>query len=70
MKVEIRKNRYGINAGCLICGRRQDGWMPHPLVVYHKADNEKRGHNEPICSNECAERLVEKLKTLGYWKGE
>lgn len=27
-----------------------------------KKDYEKRGHNVPVCSWECAEKLVERLK--------
>lgn len=62
MKIEIKKNCYGYNGACAVCGNVQDGWKPHPLVVWHKADNEKRGHNSPVCSRECAEMLTKIMK--------
>ena len=51
--VEIRKTKSG-NCGCFCCGKHQDGHKMHPYSVYHRADNEKRGHNDPVCSFECA----------------
>ena len=63
MKVEIRKNnKLGANGGCRICGGVQDGWRAQPYIVYHKADNEKRGHNDPACSLECAKVLAERYR--------
>lgn len=60
--VVITKNRYGYNGYCRMCGKEQEGRKPQPLVVWHIGDGEKRGHNVPVCSMECAEKLAEKLK--------
>ena len=62
MKIEIRKNRQRYNAGCLICGRVQDNRAAQPFIVYHKGDNEGRGHQDQVCSMECAEALVRRIK--------
>lgn len=63
MKIEIRKNgRLGANGCCRICNAQQEGYKAQPYIVYHKADNENRGHQEPVCSMECAKALVNKLK--------
>ena len=60
MKVEIKVLKSG-SCGCANCGRHQDGWRLHPYTVWHKADNEKRGHNDPVCSMECAIDYAEAL---------
>lgn len=63
MKVEIRKNsRLGANGGCWICNKIQEGGKAQPYIVYHKSDNESRGHQEQVCSMECAKLLAEKYR--------
>lgn len=63
MKIEIKKNnRIGHNGYCRTCGKLQDGWKAQPFIVWYIADGKKRGHNVPVCSIECAEKLVEILK--------
>lgn len=55
------------NCGCVYCGKVQDGWKNQPYTVWHKEENEKRGHNEPVCSIDCARALAEKLVvTVNY----
>ena len=61
MKIEIRKQTSG-NCECFNCGMLQDGHKMHPFTVWHKADNEKRGHNDPVCSMECAKEWAAKLR--------
>ena len=61
MKIEIRKRVTG-NCDCRNCGTVQNGRAVQPYTVWHKADNENRGHNEPVCSIECARALAEMLK--------
>ena len=58
--VEIRRQKSG-NCGCFFCGRLQEGMKMHPFTVYHKADNEQRGHNDPVCSMDCAKAHKERL---------
>lgn len=58
----IKKNRYGYNGYCRVCGKEQEGCKPQPFVVWHIAEGEKRGHNVPVCSRECAEKLAERMK--------
>lgn len=53
------------NCGCAICNKTQEGGKFHPYTVWHRAEGEKRGHNEPVCSRECAEKLVAKLAHEG-----
>ena len=60
MKVEIRKTVTG-NCNCRNCGKDNQRKL-QPYTVWHKADNENRGHNEPVCSLECARALAEVLK--------
>jgi len=64
MTVEIRKNKLGYNGFCTRCGKDQPGHMPQPFIVWYKGDTEKRGHNDPACSKECAEKLAELYKSL------
>lgn len=62
MLVKIKNNHLGYNGACRNCGKYQkDGEENQPLIVYHKDDNEKRGHNSPICSLECAQAYIAKL---------
>lgn len=60
MKVEIRKRVSG-NGECTCC-KKDNNRKDMPYTVWHKADNENRGHNEPVCSLECARALAEVLK--------
>ena len=46
------------NCGCAYCGKLQDGCKMQPYTVWHKEENEKRGHNEPVCSIECAKAWI------------
>lgn len=61
MKVEIRKRVSG-NGECAYCKKANIHRKLQPYTVWHKADNENRGHNEPVCSIECARALAEMLK--------
>lgn len=63
MILEIRHKASG-NCGCYACGKVQDGWKNHPYTVYHKDENEKRGHQDPVCSIECAHKQVEYYKKI------
>lgn len=51
-------NKKTGNCGCINCGRIQEGTRMHPYTVWHKEENEKRGHNEPVCSRECAAEYI------------
>ena len=59
--IQILKKKTG-NCGCFNCGRVQDGMKMHPYTVWHKTDDEKRGHNDPVCSIECAKAYADKIK--------
>lgn len=61
MMIQIKTIKTG-NCGCFNCGKVQEGMKMHPFTVYQKLDDEKRGHNNPVCSMECAKAYVEKLK--------
>jgi hypothetical protein len=51
--VKIMAKKTG-NCPCMNCGKEQDGRKLHPFTVWHKEEGEKRGHNCPVCSIECA----------------
>lgn len=53
MMVKILKKKTG-NCGCAYCNERQPGWKSQPYTVWHKFEHETHGHNEPVCSIECA----------------
>lgn len=53
---KIKKKESG-NCPCIWCGKYNDGKM-QPYTVWWKLDNEKRGHQEPACSEECAESWI------------
>lgn len=59
--VNIIKKKTG-NCPCCYCGKLQDGIKLHPYTVWHKEENEARGHNDPVCSIECAKAYAEKFK--------
>ena len=61
MTVNILNKKTG-NCGCCNCGKLQDGLKLQPFTVWYKSDNEKRGHNDPVCSLECANEYMAKLK--------
>lgn len=46
------------NCGCFNCGKRQEGFKLHPYTVWYKFNDETRGHNCPMCSEECADRFI------------
>ncbi len=60
MLVKIQNKKSG-NCPCINCGKVQEGLKLHPYTVWHKSDNEKRGHQEPACSLECAKKYVGKI---------
>ena len=59
--VKILTKKTG-NCHCRYCDKLQEGFKLHPYTVWHKIDGEKRGHNEPVCSRECAELLAKKIE--------
>lgn len=61
MRTIIKRTISG-NCKCMYCGKEQQGRKNQPYTLWHKADNEKRGHNEPVCSLECAEKLAKQLE--------
>ena len=54
--IKIKKIQTG-NCDCVNCGKSA-GNNYQPYTLWHKADDEKRGHNEPVCSMECARELA------------
>lgn len=60
MRVEIKHTKTG-NCACMNCGKVQDKIAMQPLTVWVRYDNERRGHNNPVCSIECATAFIEKL---------
>lgn len=52
------KNTSTGNCGCRNCGKFQNGKKQQPFTVWWKEDNEKRGHNEPMCSFDCCEKYI------------
>lgn len=60
MKIQITNKKSG-NCPCMNCGKVQEGLKLQPVTLWHKADNEKRGHQEPCCSIECAKQLAERM---------
>lgn len=62
MLIKIKNNNLGYNGACRNCGKYQKGGdEKQPLIVYYKDDNEKRGHNLPMCSLECAQAYIAEL---------
>lgn len=55
--VKIKKSRTG-NCDCVNCGKGNGNYQPY--TVWHKSEDEKCGHNEPVCSIECAKELAKK----------
>ena len=49
---KIKQTKTG-NCPCRNCGKTQEGLKLHPFTVWWKEENEKRGHQEPMCSIEC-----------------
>ena len=58
---KIKKTRTG-NCACVFCGKYTGEYQPYTL--WHKADDEKFGHNEPVCSKECAEKLAKQIEEV------
>ena len=56
---KIKKTRTG-NCACMNCGKYTGEYQPYTL--WYKADGEKRGENNPVCSKECAEELAKKIE--------
>ena len=54
------KNTSSGNCACRNCGKVQDGLKLQPFTVWWKEENEKRGHNEPMCSVECCKNYISK----------
>ena len=61
MLMAIKHTKSG-NCKCFNCGKVQEGHKLHPYTVWYKLDNERRGHQLPVCSLECANHVVEKYK--------
>lgn len=60
----IMKKKTG-NCDCWKCGKSAgDDYQPYTL--WYKADDEKRGHNYPVCSTHCAYQLAKEIE--GYNK--
>lgn len=51
------------NCPCMNCGEIQPGMKYHPYSVWYKEDNEKRGHNLPVCSKSCGNNLIDHFKS-------
>lgn len=51
--VKIMVKKTG-NCACYNCGKVQDGYKLQPYTVWHRRIDENRGHNDPVCSMECA----------------
>ena len=49
------------NCNCFYCSKLQDGIKPQPVTLWYKVDNEKRGHQLPMCSIECAEHYIKEF---------
>lgn len=58
---EIRKRISG-NCNCTNCDKEQPGRKPQPYTVWWKEETEKRGHQEPMCSEECCREWIEKQR--------
>ena len=58
IKIETKKSG---NCPCSNCGKVQDGLRLHPYTVWYKEQDEKRGHNLPVCSMDCAKKLAERM---------
>ncbi len=56
------KNKKSGNCKCFNCGKVQEGRKLQPYTVWYKLDNERRGHQLPVCSLQCAEQLVKRYK--------
>ena len=54
-------NKKSGNCECPVCGKLQDGCKQQPFTVWYKTIKEKRGHNIPVCSMECAKKYIETL---------
>ena len=57
--VVIKTQKTG-NWTCPNCGKTQPGMKMHPYTVWYKTEDEKRGHNLPVCSMECAKIVASK----------
>ena len=58
---KIKKTSSG-NCSCRNCGKDQPGCKLQPWTVWWKEDTEKRGHQEPVCSEECAREYIDRRK--------
>ena len=65
MKAQIRKNNLGYNCGCEVCNKVQEGRKKQPFIIWYQNDGEKRGHNIPICSEECIQKKLLELAKAG-----
>lgn len=61
MEKRIKRTSSG-NCPCYNCGRLQPGSKMHPYTVWYKGADEKRGHNAPVCSAECARAYADKIE--------
>lgn len=60
-QIKIKKTKTG-NCPCRNCGAEQPGWNLQPYTIWHRGADEERGHNEPICSMECAQEYAQILR--------
>lgn len=63
MEIRIKKIVSG-NCKCANCGKYQEGLKGQPFTVWYRSENEKRGHNVPVCSQECANKYAATLKEV------
>lgn len=59
MIIRIKKTKSG-NCNCSNCGCIQEGRKLHPYTVWIKKEDERRGHNFPVCSEKCAKEFAAK----------
>ncbi len=57
------KNTKSGNCACRYCGKYQEGDKLQPFTVWWKEENEKRGHQEPMCSIECCNDYIREQET-------
>lgn len=65
VKIMVKKSG---NCGCYNCGKIQEGGKLHPYTVWHRRIDENRGHNDPVCSMECAKEYAEKFGFVDFNK--
>lgn len=59
------KNTKSGNCACRYCGKYQECDKLQPFTVWWREENEKRGHQEPMCSIECCKDYIREQETGG-----